>query len=298
MIQFRPYRYTGDLFGGDFLTVRDFFIRQDIPAFPFGWWDHQITRPGFSPEVLPRLGLWFDGERLVAVACTEEDPGSCILCAEKGYDRLYDEMAVYAVQNLHHKGHVTFMIPDLCKPYQRAAARLGFLPSQDRDTESILEMEGADLGYTLPEGFRIVSLGENCDLIRLERILRRAFTDDTEERVLDEAGLLSMEHQFHRPLINLDLQVAAVAPDGSFAAFCGMWQTPESDMAFIEPVATDPDYRKRGLGKAVVYEAMRRCAGLGARRAVVFSSIPFYFHLGFHPNSTVTWWVKREEENQ
>ncbi len=54
-----------------------------------------------------------------------------------------------------------------------------------------------------------------------------------------------------RPNVDLNLKVAAVAPDGTFAAYCGMWYDPEAGYAVIEPVATDPKYRKMGLGKAL-----------------------------------------------
>jgi len=48
-------------------------------------------------------------------------------------------------------------------------------------------------------------------------------------------------------------------------SYCGMWQDSASQSALVEPVATDPAYRKIGLGKAAVLEAVRRCGTLGAK---------------------------------
>jgi predicted N-acetyltransferase YhbS len=59
-------------------------------------------------------------------------------------------------------------------------------------------------------------------------------------------------------------------------------------MAYVEPVATDPDYRKMGLAKAAIYEAVLRAAKLGAKEAYVISSQQFYYNIGFRPNSTET----------
>lgn len=41
--------------------------------------------------------------------------------------------------------------------------------------------------------------------------------------------------------------------------------------AYIEPVATVPERRGKGLGRAVVYEAVNRAKERGAKRAIVLS---------------------------
>lgn len=72
---------------------------------------------------------------------------------------------------------------------------------------------------------------------------------------------------------------------------CGMKK--ETDFAVIEPVATDPDYRKMGLGKAAVLEGIKRVGELGAMKVLVGSSQQFYYSIGLHPFSTATFWKKR-----
>jgi predicted N-acetyltransferase YhbS len=91
----------------------------------------------------------------------------------------------------------------------------------------------------------------------------------------------------------LSLKVAVVAPDGNFVAYCGMWYDPEAGYAVVEPVATDPDYRKMGLGKAAVLEGIRRVGELGAKKALVGSSQQFYYSIGLRPFSTATMWRKK-----
>ena len=75
--------------------------------------------------------------------------------------------------------------------------------------------------------------------------------------------------------------MVAVAPDGNYASFVGIWPVPESTACYIEPVATDPDYRRMGFGTAVVLEAIRRCAEEGATVAYVGSDQAFYLSMGF-----------------
>ena len=47
-------------------------------------------------------------------------------------------------------------------------------------------------------------------------------------------------------------------PDGELAAFCTVWVDPETRTAVFEPVGTHPNHQKRGLGKAVMTEGLRR----------------------------------------
>nr|WP_166805245.1 GNAT family N-acetyltransferase [Cryobacterium sp. TMT2-4] len=81
-----------------------------------------------------------------------------------------------------------------------------------------------------------------------------------------------------------------VAPDGDYAAYCGIWHEPGTTYALVEPVCTDPDHRRRGLGRAAVLEAARRCRDLGAQAAYVGSNQAFYSALGFTPHSNGIWW--------
>ncbi|MCL2285396.1 MAG: GNAT family N-acetyltransferase [Firmicutes bacterium] len=58
------------------------------------------------------------------------------------------------------------------------------------------------------------------------------------------------------------LVMAVVAPDNNYASHCTIWYRKGDFYCYVEPVATDPDYRKMGLGKAVVLEAIKRCGEL------------------------------------
>ncbi len=46
--------------------------------------------------------------------------------------------------------------------------------------------------------------------------------------------------------------------DGELVAFCTLWLDPVTRTGYFEPCGTDPDHQRKGLGKAVMLEAMRR----------------------------------------
>ena len=67
---------------------------------------------------------------------------------------------------------------------------------------------------------------------------------------------------------------------------------PEHRFAYVEPVATDPDYRRRGLGAAAVMETLRRVQREAAEVAWVGSDQEFYKALGFETKFQRDLWVK------
>ncbi|HBY08981.1 MAG TPA: hypothetical protein DEH22_14835 [Chloroflexi bacterium] len=144
---------------------------------------------------------------------------------------------------------------------------------------------------TLPEGFKLTSLAENCDWAKVHRALWRGFNHEGEPS-MTEAELEDRRRMFDTPKACRDLKIAVEAPNGEFVAFCGMFYEPANRYAYVEPVATDPDYRRLGLGKAAVLEGMRRCAELGATVAYVGSNEPFYLSFGFEVIYTSECWVK------
>jgi len=66
-----------------------------------------------------------------------------------------------------------------------------------------------------------------------------------------------------------DLDLIAVAPDGTLAAYCICWHDPVNQTGLFEPLGTAAAYRRHGLARAIVREGLRRLAVRGARVALV-----------------------------
>jgi ribosomal protein S18 acetylase RimI-like enzyme len=71
------------------------------------------------------------------------------------------------------------------------------------------------------------------------------------------------------PLYRRDLDLVAIATDGAIASFCTLWFDDVTRSAYFEPVATLPAHRRRGLGRAVMCEGLRRAQRMGATVAFV-----------------------------
>ena len=103
-----------------------------------------------------------------------------------------------------------------------------------------------------------------------------------------------MDFEMLRDNVDLSLKLAVVSPDNHFVSFCGMWYDTATDYALIEPVATDPDYRGKGLAQAAVLEGIRRVKNMGAKRVFVGSNQQFYYSIGLFPYKKSTMWKKQK----
>jgi predicted N-acetyltransferase YhbS len=101
-----------------------------------------------------------------------------------------------------------------------------------------------------------------------------------------------MKRMQSAPNYRKDLNIVAVAPDGVYASYCGMWQDHVNKVAYVEPVCTDPDCRQMGLGTAVLLEGIRRCGAEGAMIAMVGSKQPFYMSMGFKKLFGINLWTR------
>jgi GNAT superfamily N-acetyltransferase len=178
-------------------------------------------------------------------------------------------------------------INDSDEELQRAAAESGY----DKDGASE-QMSRFDIPETMPEppvpqGFRVASLTTDDDPWKVHRLLWRGFNHAGEPT---PDGVSDRELMQSAPGFRKDLNIVVVAPDGGFAAYCGMWVEPRHRIAYVEPVATDPDFRRLGLARAAVLEGIRRCGREGATVAYVGTAMPFYLSFGFRRMHQLTLW--------
>lgn len=293
-IMFRKYK-PEPLFGNDYIQIRDFLIELDSHNYHFGRWDWMITHGYLDKSGLHKIGVWEENGKLVGLATYDCSLGKAYLLTLTGYENIKEEMLLYAAGHLEKDGGFCVLILDGDVFMQAIAARHGYFPTQHKECDAIIPIDSSDLSYTLPEGFSITSLKDNFDLYQYGRVLWKGFNHELNgEGPFIKEKSENGKQGFERPNVNLNLKIAVVAPNGNFVSYCGMWQDIRSKSALVEPVATDPDYRKMGLAKAAVLEAIRRCGELGAQRAFVGSSQQFYYNIGFRPYATSTWWQKKE----
>ncbi|MFC7055003.1 GNAT family N-acetyltransferase [Enterococcus alcedinis] len=174
---------------------------------------------------------------------------------------------------------------DLLKEY-------GFEKNDNNENilEKLFEENGFD--YTLPVGIRIKELDVNQDLYKQHSVLWHGFENEG-DLPLDQTTLDKQSRMLSAPSLNSYLHLVAVNEENDFVAYCGCWYHPQTDYAYVEPVCTIPNYRKKGLGKALVLEALKRSQSAGAEKAYVISDSPFYKNMGFMQHSNYSFYWKK-----
>ncbi|MCP4429041.1 MAG: GNAT family N-acetyltransferase, partial [Chloroflexi bacterium] len=155
-------------------------------------------------------------------------------------------------------------------PWSGVSRRLRF------DDGALMERPSLALGYTL----RTTNPDKHGDSQRIANLLNAAFNRD-----FHVGGEHYMFAQL-APCFRQDLDLVAVAPDGSFAAYVGIPYDEATRHGIFEPVCTHPDHQRKGLARAVMVDGLHRLKTLGAQDVTVETGdmIPanrLYDSLGF-----------------
>jgi len=283
-VHFRRFRG-----GPDYEAVTEFLAGLYQPDDQDGnwlWpvWEYAYTHPWFDEASAGRIGLWEESGRIVGVATYELHLGEAFFSTHPGYAHLKPEMLTYAEEHLSATGNdgrrcLKAYVNDFDDAFAEEVVARGYTKDPDSHrpmAQFVIDSPFPEIG--LAEGFTLQSLADDNDLRKWARCLWRGFDHPGEPPEDGVEGGMKMQSGPH---YRKDLVIVAVAPNGDFVSTCGMWHDPANRFCDVEPVATDPDYRRRGLGRACVLEGIRRCGDLGAPVAYVGSDQPFYLSFGF-----------------
>ncbi|HEX2971598.1 MAG TPA: N-acetyltransferase [Tepidisphaeraceae bacterium] len=252
--------------------------------------------PGQLCWEVPRLGrggkarLWFAGNQLIAL---------CLFYARMGYGTLIHpqwrtpEISRQVISWAEEEYRASANDPErpsrlLTTAYETETLRRSMLQTNGFVLDGFSEIHFRQaLDYPLspaplPAGFSVRNITGEREAEPRVMVHREAFAPS---RLTVMTYLDVMETPGYRT----ELDLVAVAPDGVFTAFCLCWFDPRSRLGLIEPAGAHPDYRRRGLARAVLTEGLRRLQALGATAAIVNARDDndpgkrLYTSLGFHP---------------
>ena len=285
----------------DFKLVGDFLISNFQAGNQDGnWlqptWEYMHSHPYLDESSLDKIRIWEDSGEILAVVHYESRLGEVFFEVHPGYTHLKPAMLEYAEKHLNGE-------TESGDRYVRA-----FVNDFDLEQETLVKSHSYEMAeqYTrpisqlvipqpfpridLPEGFHIKSLADDNNLKKIHRVLWRGF-DHAGEPPAD--GIEGRKKMQSTPNFRKDLTIVVEAPTGDFASFCGTWYDSVNKIAYVEPVATDPDFRRMGLGRSAVLEGIRRCGALGATVAFVGSDQDFYKAIGFIKCFDSNCWIKK-----
>jgi predicted N-acetyltransferase YhbS len=208
------------------------------------------------------------------------------------YGALLPDMLDFAEAHLRDRERNRLFIPiyDHDHALQAVVRARGYRRNDEYTLwDSVFTIKGGLPSYALPEGYRIQSMADDNDFERRRKAFGLGF-NHLDPR--DWPSLLSVQELQRAPDYRPELDLYVVAPDGEFVSFCIAWWDEYNRIASIEPVGTVARHRRRGLARAVVLEAIRRVAALGAERVFVGSDQTFYLSIGFELTYPAHHWEK------
>lgn len=125
----------------------------------------------------------------------------------------------------------------------------------------------------LPSGYRMESMGDASSLPARSLASWRAFHPDEPDDGADPTGSWYANVQ-RAPTYRRDLDVVVVAENGEIASFCTAFFDDVTRTGLLVLVGTATAHQRRGLGRTVVLETMRRLRAMGATWATVYSYEP------------------------
>jgi GNAT superfamily N-acetyltransferase len=294
-VTLRPYNRAAD-----FDAVGRFLIRHTRPHNRDGnflqpAWEYMHFHPSLDESALDHCAIWEDDGEIVAVAHTEWRLGETFFQLHPDYGHLKPAMLDHAQAHLTRtledgRRELVVYLNDFDTAFEPIALERGYT-MKPNDTRPMSEMP---IPYpfpaiTLPEGYRLLSLADEFNLEKMHRVLWRGFNHEGEP---PPEGIVWREIMTSGPHFRRDLTIVVEAPSGHWVSFCGLWYEPVNRYCYVEPMATDPDYRRMGVGKGAMMEGIRRCAAEGATVAYVGSDQPYYLASGFTKLFDARAWIK------
>ncbi len=270
----RPYREMCD-----FYKVYHFMIKTFTPNCKNGcyppFFEYSLATPWSDNSQNHRFAIWEENNEVVAFCWYESGIGEAFFNVTEEYSFLIPEMMDHAEQRLcDNNGKIKLKIHAAQQAVLKEALDRGYQISW-REEQGILDFNETQLDAPLPKGYLFEPV-ENCDAEKLDAMTWRGFDNEGEPEIDVESGL----HTEAAPNATPELDVIIKTEDGEYVCYAGMWWVPENKLAYLEPLCTVPEHRRKGLAKAALSELYRKTSRLGAMY-MSGGTNEFYYKIGY-----------------
>jgi ribosomal protein S18 acetylase RimI-like enzyme len=247
------------------------------------------------PDWTRTIRIWEndDGD-IVALVNSENPDKQAYFHVHPAHRDLEGELIQWAEVNIAQTGGggkelVVWSAEDDAARESLLAAR-GYVVQEEKDFLLWQDLGRDTPTADMPEGYTLHSMKESVDLDEKVACMTGAFQSDPYPvriyRKMQEAPS-------YRPELDLFTRDAR----GSIASFCIIWLDEPLSVAYFEPVGTNTEHQRMGLGKATLCKGLQRLKGLGVTRAFVGASgqwrRSFYQSAGFYRGIAHRPWSRR-----
>lgn len=235
-----------------------------------------FARDNVKEEELSLNILFYENEELVGAILYEDEPGVYFLVYQDDSE-LKHKMIDYL---MHETDYHDIIIPNDQEMIDLLAKHL-FKKIDWVDPISVFTLDTFEIPKI--EGYAIKSLDQDYRLDQIHHALWYGF-DHGDPITYDNQSIEERRHMTSSPHFEKKYTYVAIK-DQHYVSYAGIWYLKGSKTALIEPVATVPNHRKKGLMKACIYHAIEAVRKDGNPMIFVGSNQEAYKRIGFKPYS-------------
>ena len=246
------------------------------------------------------IRIWEENGEVAALLIPDGD--SANTCIRKGYEYLFPEMLDVAERELlplftpGADGSIDFLViaHDSLTHEGEELTRRGYVRDEEGDCDNLQRPQEKDYDLTPPAGFRQV-YGEGLDETEKVRTVHLGF-HPADEGTGHLEGMASYQARKGSSFYPDSFESFIVTDGGDCCAGCFCYVDRVGGTAFLEPVSTREQYRRKGLGTLMLHGAMVRLKEMGIRECWVNSygwRRAFYNAAGFETVDTIGFWHKK-----
>ena len=248
--------------------------KHEYLAFHWSRFEWMFARDTIDPKTLNDIIIFRNKDLKIAGMLIFEDKPELWFMIYDADDVLKAMMVEYAIHHL--KGDI------MCPPDPKVIAmyqRYGYTLTEEKDPIAIFNH--AYFALNKPEGYEIKSLEEDYRLDQIHHVLWKGFNhgDDVD---YSKKNLEDRKHMTSSPHFKKRYTYVAIF-ENVYVSYAALWYIKGDKTALIEPVATIPNHRQKGLAKAVIMHAILEAVKDGAKDIFVGSDMKFYKDIGFKP---------------
>ncbi len=280
-ISFHPYQTEEDFWRMREFLRQVFLLNQrlercwHVARLDYARWHSCLNCAGVSLEEVAYL--WEAQGELIAFLMPDGGRGEAHLCVHPGWQtiELEEEMLNVAEEHLpaikpDGSRKLFVWAPDADDLRQELLLNHGYQKDDWPEYQWRRDLDVPVPEVQIPSGYNIRPLGDGLELLERCYASGLGFHEgDIKVAVENRDDPTWYRNIQTAPLYRRDLDLVVISPDGSIASFCTIWFDDVTRSAYIEPVATVPAHQRKGLGKAVLTDGLRRLQRIGATRAFV-----------------------------
>ena len=248
--------------------------------------------------------LWLDGDRLMGWALISPESGTfdVFVAPSLRNDPHQYEIFDWVLAHMPESDAVrTYFVGDADVKRIHWLEQNGFQPNERHDIYFKRSLSEPLPESPLPDGFHIrASHGDEGDA-RLRAVASHAAFGSS--KPFDEYWPRTWKF-VQSPVYVPEHELFVLSPDGQVAAYCIVWTDELTKVGHFEPVGTHPNFQRRGLGKSLLFEAMRRLKSEGMTEADVCTNhnneaaIRLYESVGFRKSKKLLIYSKNGQKGK